>query len=75
MNALPATVQTSIGHTFHLTKQIGKGGEGAICQTREQNDIAVKLYWPNKAQSRRDRVRGDGVGPILQNEFLCSVSD
>ena len=56
MNALPATVQTSIGHTFHLTKQIGKGGEGAIYETREQNDIAVKLYWPNKAQSRRDKI-------------------
>lgn len=56
MNALPSTVQTSIGRTLHLTKQIGKGGEGAIFETKEQNDIAVKLYWPNKAQSRRDKI-------------------
>ena len=56
MNALPSTVQTSIGRTLHLTKQIGKGGEGAIYETSEQNDIAVKLYWPNKAQSRRDKI-------------------
>jgi hypothetical protein len=54
MNALPPTVQTSLGRTLHLTKQIGKGGEGAIYETREQNDIAVKLYWPNKALSRRE---------------------
>jgi DNA-binding helix-hairpin-helix protein with protein kinase domain len=56
MNALPSTVQTSLGRTLHLTKQIGKGGEGAIYETREQNDIAVKLYWPNKALSRRDKI-------------------
>ena len=56
MNALPSTVQTALGRTLHLTKQIGKGGEGAIYETREQNDIAVKLYWPTKAQSRRDKI-------------------
>ena len=56
MNAFPSAVQTSLGRTFHLTKQIGKGGEGAVYETREQNDIALKLYWPNKAQSRRDKI-------------------
>ena len=56
MSALPSTVQTSLGRTLHLTKQIGKGGEGAIYETKGQNDIAVKLYWPNKAQSRHDKI-------------------
>ena len=56
MTAFPSTVQSSLGRTFHLAKQIGKGGEGAIYETREQNDIAVKLYWPNKAQTRRDKI-------------------
>jgi DNA-binding helix-hairpin-helix protein with protein kinase domain len=56
MNTLPSTVKTALGHTLHLTTQIGKGGEGAIYETKEQNDIAVKLYWPTKAQSRRDKI-------------------
>ena len=56
MTALPSTVQTSLGRTLHLTRQIGKGGEGAIYEVRDQHDIAIKLYWPNKSQSRRDKI-------------------
>jgi DNA-binding helix-hairpin-helix protein with protein kinase domain len=56
MSAFPATVQTSLGRTFHLAKQIGQGGEGAIYETREQPDVALKLYWPNKAEGRRDKI-------------------
>jgi hypothetical protein len=56
MSAFPSTVQSSLGRTFHLAKQIGKGGEGAIYETREQNDVAIKLYWPAKAPSRRDQI-------------------
>ena len=56
MNTFPSTVQSSLGRTFHLAQQIGKGGEGAIYTTREQSDIALKLYWPNKAQNRRDKI-------------------
>jgi DNA-binding helix-hairpin-helix protein with protein kinase domain len=56
MTALPSAVQSSLGRTFHLSKQIGKGGEGAVYETTEAADIAVKLYWPNKAQSRRAKI-------------------
>lgn len=56
MSPLPTTVQTSLGKTLHLTKQIGKGGEGAIYETREQTDIVVKLYWPTKAADRKEKV-------------------
>jgi DNA-binding helix-hairpin-helix protein with protein kinase domain len=56
MAALPSIVQSSLGRTFHLAKQIGKGGEGAIYELSEQQDIAAKLYWPDKAPSRRDKV-------------------
>jgi len=56
MSAFPAMVQTPLGRTFHLAKQIGQGFEGAIYETREQPDVALKLYWPNKAESRRDKV-------------------
>jgi DNA-binding helix-hairpin-helix protein with protein kinase domain len=56
MSPFPSVVQTSLGRTLHLTKQIGQGGEGAIYETQEQNDIALKLYWPTKAESRRDKI-------------------
>src|SRR4029077_10241723 len=56
MSAFPSAVQTSLGRTLHLAKQIGKGGEGAVYETKEQNDIALKLYWPDKAPSRRDKI-------------------
>jgi len=56
MTAFPSSVRSSLGRTFHLRKQIGKGGEGAVYETTEATDIAVKLYWPNKAQSRRSKI-------------------
>ena len=56
MGAFPSTVQTSLGHTFHLAKLIGQGGEGAIYEVREQTDLALKLYWPTKAESRREKI-------------------
>jgi DNA-binding helix-hairpin-helix protein with protein kinase domain len=56
MSAFPPAVQTSLGRTFHLAKQIGKGGEGAVYEAKEQNDIALKLYWPDKAPSRLDKI-------------------
>jgi DNA-binding helix-hairpin-helix protein with protein kinase domain len=56
MNALPTNVKTSSGRTFHLTKQIGKGGEGAVYEAAEAVDLAFKLYWPNLAQSRREKL-------------------
>jgi DNA-binding helix-hairpin-helix protein with protein kinase domain len=56
MGAFPSTIKTSLGETFHLTKQIGQGGEGAIYEIREKNDVALKLYWPTKAESRHDKI-------------------
>jgi DNA-binding helix-hairpin-helix protein with protein kinase domain len=56
MAALPSVVQSALGKTFHAAKQIGKGGEGAIYEIQEQGDLAIKLYWPDKAQSRQDKV-------------------
>jgi DNA-binding helix-hairpin-helix protein with protein kinase domain len=56
MGPFPSAVKSSLGRTFHLAKQIGQGGEGAIYETQEQSDVALKLYWPNKAESRRDKI-------------------
>jgi DNA-binding helix-hairpin-helix protein with protein kinase domain len=76
MNAPPPTVQTSLGRTLHLTQQIGKGGEGAIYETREQNDIAVKLYWPNKAQGRRDKIAAMASAQLYKtNSFVAFPID
>jgi DNA-binding helix-hairpin-helix protein with protein kinase domain len=76
MTSLPSTVQTSLGRTLHLSKQIGKGGEGAIYETREQNEIAVKLYWPNKAQSRRDKIAAMASAQFYKtNSFVAFPID
>jgi DNA-binding helix-hairpin-helix protein with protein kinase domain len=56
MNALPRLVQTSRGRAFHLTTQIGKGGEGAVYEANEAGDLAFKLYWPDKAPKRHAKV-------------------
>lgn len=46
----------SRGNTIRLGRQIGKGGEGAVFELQGQRDLAVKVYWPNRAASRRDKV-------------------
>lgn len=56
MDKLPTTVTTSLGKTLHLSRQIGKGGEGAVFETREQPDVAAKLYWPKNAATRHAKV-------------------
>ena len=56
MDKLPTTVTTSLGKILHLTRQLGKGGEGAVFEIREQTDVAAKLYWPKNAAVRKDKV-------------------
>jgi len=56
MNALPAVLKGSRGEQVRLGRQIGKGGEGVVFEAQDRNEVAVKLYWPNKAADRRDKV-------------------
>ncbi len=56
MNPLPAVIKDSNGGQIRLGRQIGKGGEGAVFETQNHSEVAVKLYWPNKAASRRDKI-------------------
>ena len=56
MSALPKSVETSLGRTFRLTKEIGKGGEGAVFEAAGETDLAFKLYWPDKAATRREKL-------------------
>jgi DNA-binding helix-hairpin-helix protein with protein kinase domain len=56
MNPLPTVVKDSNGGQIRLGRQIGKGGEGAVFETQNHSEVAVKLYWPNKAASRRDKI-------------------
>jgi DNA-binding helix-hairpin-helix protein with protein kinase domain len=56
MNALPAVLKDSRGGQIRLGRQIGKGGEGAVFEAQDRNEVAVKLYWPTKAADRRDKV-------------------
>jgi DNA-binding helix-hairpin-helix protein with protein kinase domain len=56
MNALPAVLRDSRGGQIRLGRQIGKGGEGAVFEAQDLNEVAVKIYWPTKAVARRDKV-------------------
>jgi DNA-binding helix-hairpin-helix protein with protein kinase domain len=56
MNALPAVLKDSRGSQIRLGRQVGKGGEGAVFEAQNRNEVAVKLYWPTKAADRRDKV-------------------
>jgi DNA-binding helix-hairpin-helix protein with protein kinase domain len=56
MNPLPTVVKDSRGGHIRLGRQIGRGGEGAVFETQNYGEVAVKLYWPNKAASRRDKI-------------------
>ena len=56
MSTFPNMVKTASGETIRLAKQIGKGGEGAVYEADGKSDIALKLYWPQKAADRRDKI-------------------
>ena len=49
MSALPNVVKAASGKTIRLAKQIGKGGEGAVFEVDGKPELAVKIYWPQKA--------------------------
>ena len=70
MTPFSSLVKTSTGRTFHLAKQIGQGGEGAIYETEERDDIALKLYWPTKAESRRDKITAMASAQLFKNTPL-----
>jgi DNA-binding helix-hairpin-helix protein with protein kinase domain len=56
MSPFPTAVQTSSGQIFHLARQIGRGGEGAVYEAAEAADVALKLYWPDKVRDRREKL-------------------
>jgi DNA-binding helix-hairpin-helix protein with protein kinase domain/peptidoglycan hydrolase-like protein with peptidoglycan-binding domain len=56
MSSPPAVLQNSLGRTVRIGREIGKGGEGAVYEAKDQNDLAIKVYWSNKAADRRDKI-------------------
>lgn len=56
MNIHPAALHSSLGRTVRIGREIGKGGEGAVYEVQGHQDLAIKLYWPNKAAERRDKI-------------------
>ena len=56
MSTLPTQVKNSSGRLLRVGKQLGKGGEGAVHEAVNENDVAIKIYWPNKAAERRDKI-------------------
>ena len=56
MSAPPVVLQSSVGRTIRLGREIGKGGEGAVYEAQGQSDYAIKVYWPNKVADRHAKV-------------------
>jgi DNA-binding helix-hairpin-helix protein with protein kinase domain len=56
VSTLPTQVKNSSGRLLRVGKQLGKGGEGAVHEAVNENDVAIKIYWPNKAAERRDKI-------------------
>jgi DNA-binding helix-hairpin-helix protein with protein kinase domain len=56
MTPMPDVLKGSGGNLVRLGRQIGKGGEGAVYEVLGQGDVAAKLYWPDKAAARRDKI-------------------
>src|SRR6266705_2807025 len=76
MMALPTTVRTSRGQTVRVGKQLGRGGEGIVCEAADQRDIAIKLFWPNKAADRRDKISAMvSAGWHQSNSFVAFPID
>jgi DNA-binding helix-hairpin-helix protein with protein kinase domain len=76
MTALPKSVTTSLGQTIRLGRQLGKGGEGAVFEAQDRKDIAVKLYWPTKAASRREKIGAMvAAGWHKANSFVAYPAD
>lgn len=76
MSAHPTSVQTSLGSSLRLGKQLGKGGEGAVFEVQSRPDLAVKLYWPNKASERREKITAmASAGWHRSNSFVAFPVD
>jgi DNA-binding helix-hairpin-helix protein with protein kinase domain len=56
VSSLPAQVQNSLGRAIRVGRQLGKGREAAVYEAVNQNDIALKIYWPTKAADRREKI-------------------
>src|SRR5258708_414964 len=76
MTPAPTAVRTSQGRTLRVGKQLGKGGEGAVHELQDQADIALKLYWPDKAADRHEKVTAMvSAGWYRSNAFVSFPID
>lgn len=57
MNPFADSFKDSRGNEIRRGRPIGSGGEGAVFEVAGQSDMAMKLYWPDKAAGRDDKVR------------------
>src|SRR5712671_6770062 len=49
-------LQTQTGRQIALGKELGKGGEGIVYQVQGEPALAAKIYHPNKASERRQKI-------------------
>jgi DNA-binding helix-hairpin-helix protein with protein kinase domain len=44
------------GRAVSLSKLLGRGGEGTVYEVANDPNIAAKIYMPDKANARRDKI-------------------
>jgi DNA-binding helix-hairpin-helix protein with protein kinase domain len=72
MNAHPKVLQDSLGQQVRLGRELGKGGEGAVYEAQGRTDLALKIYWPNKAAVRQDKIAAMvAAGWAKSNTFVA----
>jgi DNA-binding helix-hairpin-helix protein with protein kinase domain len=50
-------LRTGQGHQITLGKELGRGGEGSVYEVLANNIIAAKLYHPNMAAERQQKIQ------------------
>jgi DNA-binding helix-hairpin-helix protein with protein kinase domain len=54
--SVPRQLQTQTGKSILLANELGKGGEGIVYEVHGNTHVAAKIYHPDKAADRCDKI-------------------
>jgi DNA-binding helix-hairpin-helix protein with protein kinase domain len=56
VSAIPGNVVDENGRIVALSKLLGRGGEGSVYEVTNDPNIAAKIYIPDRAKARREKI-------------------
>jgi DNA-binding helix-hairpin-helix protein with protein kinase domain len=62
VSVAPRDIVDKQGRAVSLSKLLGRGGEGTVYEVANDPNIAAKIYMPDKANARREKISSDGAG-------------